>query len=195
MSIGDNIRKYRKQKGLTQKELGQLCGKSESQISQYEIGFRSPNYETLLKIADALHVQPSDIDARFAPVEQDRAEVCEKVRANMEQKKDTLHRRNMEFILQTLKYDELLCQMAEETAELCQAAMKYRRKMGNVNPTTISWKKANENLLEEIADVVLLAELLLWYDPEEWERVEEIKKFKANRWVGRLKGEGEHEQK
>lgn len=106
----------------------------------------------------------------------------------MEQKKTDLHRKNMESILQTLKYDELLCQMAEEAAELCQAAMKYRRKMGNVNPTTISWKKVEENLLEEIADVMLLAELLLWDDSSAWERIEEIKKFKANRWIKRLTG-------
>lgn len=32
----------------------------------------------------------------------------------MEQKKDTLHQKNMEYILHTLKYEELLCQMAEE---------------------------------------------------------------------------------
>ncbi len=113
----------------------------------------------------------------------------------MEQKKDTLHKKNMEYILHTLKYEELLCQMAEEAAELTQAAMKYRRKMGNVNPTTVSWKQARENLLEEIADVMLLAELLLWDDPEDLEEVEKIMEFKANRWVGRLKGEEDHEQK
>ncbi len=195
MSIGKKIRLFRLENGITQKKLGELCGKSESQISQYEIGFRSPNYETLLKIANALHVQISDLDARFAPVVQDRAEDGKYIRENMEQKKTDLHRKNMESILQTLKYDELLCQMAEETAELRQVAMKYRRKMGNVNPTTISWKKVEENLLEEIADVMLLAELLAWNDPFAWKRVEEIKKFKANRWVGRLKGEEDHEQK
>lgn len=112
----------------------------------------------------------------------------------MEQKKNDLHRKNMESILQTLKYDELLCQMAEETAELCQAAMKYRRKMGDINPTTLPWKKVIDNLLEEIADVILLSELLLWDNFTAWQRIEEIKKFKANRWVGRLKGEEAHEQ-
>lgn len=106
----------------------------------------------------------------------------------MEQKKNNLHQKNMEYILHILKYDELLCQMAEEAAELTQAAMKYRRKMGNVNPTTISWKEAEDNLLEEISDVMLLAELLLFGLTDEWQRIEEIKMFKANRWVGRLKG-------
>lgn len=112
----------------------------------------------------------------------------------MEQKKDTLHQKNMESILYALKYEELLCQMAEEAAELCQAAMKYRRKMGNVNPTTISWIEAEENLLEEIADVMLLADLLLFGLSYEWQRIEEIKMFKANRWVERLTGEEDYEQ-
>lgn len=195
LSIGENIRKYRKICGLKQKELGKLCNISESQVGQYEIGIRNPSIETLVKIANAMNLNPSDLDERLAPMDQDRAEGREKLHANLEQKKDTLHKKNMESILDTLTYDELLCQMAEETAELCQAAMKYRRKMGNVNHTKISWKKAEENLLEEIADVMLLAELLLWNDSSAWGRIEEIKKFKANRWVGRLKGEEAHEQK
>lgn len=106
----------------------------------------------------------------------------------MEQNKADLHQKNMEYILHALKYEELLCQMAEEAAELTQAAMKYRRKMGNVNPTTISWKEAEDNLLEEISDVMLLAELLLFGLTDEWQRIEEIKMFKANRWVRRLTG-------
>ena len=101
---------------------------------------------------------------------------------------------NMKFIIQTMEEDELLCQMAEEAAELAQAAMKYRRKMVKGNPTTVSWKKARENLLEEIADVMFLAELLLWDEPKAWEQVENTKEFKAKRWVGRLKGEENLEQ-
>lgn len=194
MNVGDNIRKYRKERGWTQKELGQRLGMSDSQLRNYELGFRSPSYKTLLKITNALHVQISDLDAKFAPVVQGRTEEGEKTCVNMEQKKTDLQQKNMEFILHTLKYNELLCQMAEEAAELAQAAMKYRRKMVKGNPTTVSWKKARENLLEEIADVMLLAELLLWDEPKAWEQVENTKEFKAKRWVGRLKGEENLEQ-
>ena len=49
-----NIREKRKEKGITMKELGALVGCSESAISQYETGKRSPDYETLLKLAEEL---------------------------------------------------------------------------------------------------------------------------------------------
>ena len=56
MNIGENIRRLRKEKGLTQKELGNLCGMYESQIRKYELGKANPKKETLYKIADALKV-------------------------------------------------------------------------------------------------------------------------------------------
>ena len=56
MTAGKNIRKLRKEKGLTQKKLGELCGMNEVQIRQYELGKANPKYETLKKIADALDV-------------------------------------------------------------------------------------------------------------------------------------------
>lgn len=36
MTVGDNIRKVRKKRGLTQKELAKLLNVSESMVSQYE---------------------------------------------------------------------------------------------------------------------------------------------------------------
>ena len=45
---GDMIRKYRTEKGLTQKKLGELCGIADSNIRKYESGNQ--------KIADALDI-------------------------------------------------------------------------------------------------------------------------------------------
>ena len=56
MTVGENLKKIRKEKGLTQKELGKLCGMSEAQIGQYENGLRNPKMETLEKIANALDI-------------------------------------------------------------------------------------------------------------------------------------------
>lgn len=58
MTVGENIRKIRKEKGLTQKALGQLCNINESQIRRYELGLNNsnPKRETLQKIANALGV-------------------------------------------------------------------------------------------------------------------------------------------
>lgn len=54
MYTGDQIRKYRKKAGLTQKELGRRLGISQQQIGQWETGKTNPKIETLQKIADVL---------------------------------------------------------------------------------------------------------------------------------------------
>ncbi|WP_312070397.1 helix-turn-helix transcriptional regulator [Anaerotignum propionicum] len=53
---GNRIRKIRKKRNLTQKQLGELCGIDEANIRKYELGKQNPRYETLEKIANALTV-------------------------------------------------------------------------------------------------------------------------------------------
>ncbi|WP_285814846.1 helix-turn-helix domain-containing protein [Thomasclavelia cocleata] len=60
-SVGLNIRRLRQEKGLTIKELGNLCGISEPNMGNYERGVRNPKLETLKKIAKALQVDYSDL--------------------------------------------------------------------------------------------------------------------------------------
>ena len=59
--IGENIRKIRRSKGLTQKQLGELCGINESNIGKYERGEQDPKTQTLCKIAKALSVDVTDL--------------------------------------------------------------------------------------------------------------------------------------
>lgn len=61
MTIGDKIRNYRKMAGLTQKQLGDLSGTSETTIKQYEAGKRQPRVEQLQKIANTLQILPTDL--------------------------------------------------------------------------------------------------------------------------------------
>ena len=61
MTVGDRIRALRKEKGLTQKELGQKLGVSASMIGQYETNVRKPKFETLEKIAVSLGVNITEI--------------------------------------------------------------------------------------------------------------------------------------
>ena len=56
MPTGAKIKEIRKQKGLTQKQLGDLCGMADSAIRRYENGNANPKIETLKKIASALEV-------------------------------------------------------------------------------------------------------------------------------------------
>lgn len=56
MTIGERIRMYRKAGNLTQKQLGELSGTSETTIKQYETGKRQPRVDQLNKIAIALNI-------------------------------------------------------------------------------------------------------------------------------------------
>lgn len=55
-TLGEHIRFYRQQAGLTQKELAGLCEVSESAIRNYELGNRVPDFLTLHTIAEKLRV-------------------------------------------------------------------------------------------------------------------------------------------
>lgn len=61
MAIGENIKRIRKEKGLTQKTLGELCKINEVQIRQYELGKANPKIETIQKIANALGVSEYEL--------------------------------------------------------------------------------------------------------------------------------------
>ncbi len=51
------LKEIRKEKGFTQKELGELVGISEVMIGQYERGVRTPKIEMRKKLANALDVK------------------------------------------------------------------------------------------------------------------------------------------
>lgn len=61
LEVGELIKKARKEKGLTQEELGKRLNVSASMIGQYETGVRNPKRTTLQKIADALGVSLSTL--------------------------------------------------------------------------------------------------------------------------------------
>lgn len=73
---GDAIRKYRKQRSLTQKQLGEKCGINEANIRKYELGSQNPKIETLQKIAAALEIPVTYLRAGITP---DPDEVKQKV--------------------------------------------------------------------------------------------------------------------
>lgn len=56
MTIGENIKRIRLQRGLTQAELGNLIGISDSMVRRYELGIRTPKIDKLQKIAYSLGV-------------------------------------------------------------------------------------------------------------------------------------------
>ena len=57
--LAGDIRRIRKKRGLTQKQLGELCGIDEANIRKYENGKQNPKIETLEKIAKVLQCSMS----------------------------------------------------------------------------------------------------------------------------------------
>ena len=56
MTVGENIRRIRQERNITQKHLGELVGASEAYIRAYESGRRNPNPASLETISKALAV-------------------------------------------------------------------------------------------------------------------------------------------
>ncbi|MFA9559856.1 helix-turn-helix domain-containing protein [Evansella sp. AB-rgal1] len=61
-TFGENLRKLRKEKGLTVRKLSELSGVAHSYLSQVETGKRGvPKVETLEKIAAGLNIPSIDL--------------------------------------------------------------------------------------------------------------------------------------
>lgn len=58
---GKTIRKLRKQRGMSQELLSGLAGIARSHLSMIENAKKSPNMETMCKIALALDMLPSEL--------------------------------------------------------------------------------------------------------------------------------------
>lgn len=61
MTIGTNIKKYRKSKGLTQEDLGQKLGIKQQTVAMFENDKTNIKYSTIEKIAAALNISPADL--------------------------------------------------------------------------------------------------------------------------------------
>lgn len=73
-TFGDNLRKLRKEKGLTQQQLSDIVGIKRSAYAYYEIDKSEPSIATLLKIANALNVSVDEIVNSSRPVHSGAAE-------------------------------------------------------------------------------------------------------------------------
>ena len=97
-----------------------------------------------------------------------------------------------ESIIRALPMEERLAQLAEECAELSQAALKLRRAMTGDNYTPMSVLNCRAALFEEIADVHTCIDVILM-DMDTMKAVTAIEatmKAKAERWAGRLTAQG-----
>ena len=82
-----------------------------------------------------------------------------------------------------LPQDELLAQLAEEAAELAQAALKLRRVLDGRNPTPVGYQQAVKQFNEEVADVQLCLDMISFLDND---TVKRVYGEKHSRWLSRL---------
>lgn len=66
--LGKNVRRYRKEKGMTQEQLAVAASMERSYVSDIERGTRNPSVAALGRIAEALDVDASYLLAH-EPVE------------------------------------------------------------------------------------------------------------------------------
>ena len=59
MSFGEQLRKRREELGISRAELADRLGVSRSAIGNYETGVSAPKEEVLLRLFDALGVDPT----------------------------------------------------------------------------------------------------------------------------------------
>ena len=92
----------------------------------------------------------------------------------------------LRVIRDNLSEEDIFCQLAEEAAEVSQAALKLRRAITRTNPTPIDAETAKNKLLEEIADVVITLDVMM--GDADWNVIWAFSVRKLDRWVERLKG-------
>ena len=92
---------------------------------------------------------------------------------------------DIEYIASKLSREDILCQLADEAAELSQAALKLRRAITGTNPAPVDFDTAYDNLLEEIADVEGAVKVLTL--DRKKEEIAKISSDKITRWAQRLK--------
>lgn len=90
-------------------------------------------------------------------------------------------------IVEQIGLPSALDQYAEECIELAHACIKMSRKLREENPTPDTDDDILRNLYEEIADVAVCFDAIIEYGLIDKGEINDIKKFKKNRWEKRLK--------
>ena len=99
---------------------------------------------------------------------------------------DLNYARNITFIADHYGEEEQLIQTAEECSELGKAALKYRRALMNDNASAETLRNANAALIDEIADVLIMCEQMMYIEGCQGD-VEKMIALKLARQVERIK--------
>ena len=84
-NLGAAIKEFRKKANLTQDQLADKLGTTKAAISRYESGKRTPRYDQIIQIAEALQISPNLLigyeihnldDCSYAIIDGDRVDPC-----------------------------------------------------------------------------------------------------------------------
>lgn len=121
MTIGENIRKYRKQSHLTQAELAERADMSRSYLADVERDRYNPSVETLTHLARVLHVSANDLLGQHADNSGDAA-------GGLSPKEERDIARDLERMISELESNEALAfhgePMDDETKELMRISLE-----------------------------------------------------------------------
>lgn len=162
MSVGMNIRCIRKEKGMTQKQLGEACGIAEPTIRRYELGKLNPKFSTLQIIAKGLGVSTDDLidfsdpEEKYLYSNQGKKSVLDRVAHQQK-----LFREYAPFFVSPIKYmqqfDEEMLDIEEEELEWDEMCIKFLNEMGDIVSNYYSLnaegKKEAKKRIEELTFV------------------------------------------
>lgn len=91
----------------------------------------------------------------------------------------------VDYIRSRVPEAEMYASLAEEAAEIAQAALKCRRTMVEGNPTPISKGTAHTEFLVELGDIMTCLEVL-GIDLNTNQTIQTVKNAKLERWADRI---------
>lgn len=94
--------------------------------------------------------------------------------------------KNMDIIVTSLSHAAIAEQAAEEGAELAQACGKLARKLRRENPTPMDIQEILNNVVTEVADVLVCIEALTESGVITNEAIDSTRLFKTERWAKRI---------
>ncbi len=147
ISVSNNIRQKRLEKGYTQKQLGEKCGTSAAMIRQYELGLRNPKIETLAKISQALNITVGELDPNYLNVTQEKQEILSSI-TQLKQfiEKDPRMNIPSESNQKITHRIKGLIDKSELLIEMLDSAVSLDRENGEL-------KKRNDNLKKDIQEI------------------------------------------
>lgn len=135
MKLGENIKIYRKRKKKTQKEMGDIIGKSVRMFQKYESNEVTPSLEVIDDIAKALDVERWDLIVG-SKEGKTRSEYREEAVNNILDDFITLAKRfgydifeyfDNKYIISSLESDNELIITKNELLEMCDNVMAYSK--------------------------------------------------------------------